>query len=175
MNVKKIIKGVIGLGAAAGIAYLSYKIGESNGEINERFRDKYGEDDEDSIEFDDDEDEIRFYGNMDEPDDECLAPEVEEDAEEQSGEEEHEYLPIEVLHIDGVTIGQLRGLLLYLTTIKKFYRKNVKEYLCIDDDIIIDAVLECFIINGYIKKGEKDKYKYHTVTTLADCAKIIGW
>lgn len=73
MNVKKIIKGIVGLGAVAGIAYLSYKVGESNGEINERFREKYG-DDEDSIELDDDEDEYRFYDNYDEPDDECLAP-----------------------------------------------------------------------------------------------------
>lgn len=64
MNVKKIIKGIIGLGAVTGIAYLSYKVGESNGEVNERFREKYG-DDEDDIELDDDEDE---------PDDECLAP-----------------------------------------------------------------------------------------------------
>ena len=73
MNVKKIIKGIIGLGAMAGVAYAAYKIGESNGKINERFREKYG-DDEDDIELDDDEDEIRFYDNMDEPDDECLAP-----------------------------------------------------------------------------------------------------
>ena len=73
MNVKKIIKGIVRFGAVAGIAYLSYKVGESNGEINERFREKYG-DEEDDIEFSDDEDEFRFYDNMDEPDDECLAP-----------------------------------------------------------------------------------------------------
>ena len=76
MNVKKIIKGIVGLSAVAGIAYLSYKFGESNGEVNERFREKYG-DDEDDIELDDDEDEFRFYDNMDEPDDECLAPKKE--------------------------------------------------------------------------------------------------
>lgn len=73
MNVKKIIKGIVGLSAVAGIAYLFYKVGESNGEVNERFREKYG-DDEDNIDLDDDEDEFRFYDNMDEPDDECLAP-----------------------------------------------------------------------------------------------------
>jgi len=73
MNVKKIIKGIIGLGAIGGVAYAAYKLGESNGEVNERFREKYG-DDEDDIEFSDDEDEFRFYDNMDEPDDECLAP-----------------------------------------------------------------------------------------------------
>ena len=67
MNVKKIIKGIVGLGAVAGIAYLSYKVGESNGEINERFREKYGDED-------DEDDDYKFYDNYDEPDDECLAP-----------------------------------------------------------------------------------------------------
>ena len=73
MNVKKIIKGIVGLGGVAGVAYAAYKFGESNGKINERFREKYG-DDGDDIELDDDEDEFRFYDNMIEPDDECLAP-----------------------------------------------------------------------------------------------------
>ncbi|WP_252969730.1 hypothetical protein [Ruminococcus sp. AM31-15AC] len=79
MNVKKIIKGIIGLGAVAGIAYLSYKVGESNGEVNERFREKYG-DDEDDISSDDDEEEAdNYYGTCFEPkyvepDDGCLAP-----------------------------------------------------------------------------------------------------
>ena len=43
MNVKKIIKGIVGLGAMAGVAYAAYKLGESNGKINERFREKYGD------------------------------------------------------------------------------------------------------------------------------------
>ena len=76
MNVKKIIKGIVGLGAMAGAAYAAYKLGESNGKINERFREKYG-DDEDDIELDDNEDEFRFYDNYDEPDDACLAPKTE--------------------------------------------------------------------------------------------------
>ena len=33
MNVKKIIKGIVGLGAMAGVAYAAYKFGESNGKI----------------------------------------------------------------------------------------------------------------------------------------------
>ena len=76
MNVKKIIKGIVGLGAMAGAAYAAYKLGESNGKINERFREKYG-DDEDDIELDDNEDEFRSYDNYDEPDDACLAPKTE--------------------------------------------------------------------------------------------------
>ena len=43
MNVKKIIKGIIGLGAIGGVAYAAYKLGEKNGEVNERFRQKYDE------------------------------------------------------------------------------------------------------------------------------------
>lgn len=73
MNAKKIIKSIVGLSAVAGIAYLSYKVGESNGEINERFREKYGDEDDEDIEVEED-DDYRFYDNYDEPDDECLAP-----------------------------------------------------------------------------------------------------
>ena len=36
MNVKKIIKGIIGLGAIGGVAYAAYKLGECSGEMNER-------------------------------------------------------------------------------------------------------------------------------------------
>ena len=92
MNVKKIIKGIIGLGAIGGVAYAAYKLGEKNGEVNERFRQKYDEDDDD-FEFydgeDDDEDDEpsdeedeppdNYYGTCfepkyDEPDDGCIAP-----------------------------------------------------------------------------------------------------
>ena len=62
MNIKKIIKGIIGIGVVGGVAYAAYKLGESNGEVNERLRSK-----------DEKEDEFN-YSNMDEPDDECLAP-----------------------------------------------------------------------------------------------------
>lgn len=64
MKIKKIIKGIIGIGALGGIAYAAFKLGESNGEVNERLRSK-------------DEKEDGFnYSNMDEPDDECLAPKM---------------------------------------------------------------------------------------------------
>ena len=172
MNVKKIIKGIMGLGAVAGIAYLSYKVGESNGEINERFRDKYGDEGDDDIEFAEDEDDFRFY---DEPDDGCIAPSYCADDEEQTENNSSDFLPIEIIHIDGVTLGQLRGLLLHLTMMKTFYKKNVKEYLGIDDDVIINEVIDSFMVNGYITKRDYDKYKYHTVTSIADCSRLISW
>lgn len=62
MNVKKIIKGMLGLGVVGGIAYAAYKLGECNGEVNAKFREKYG--------VDYDEDEFTF----DELDDGCVAP-----------------------------------------------------------------------------------------------------
>lgn len=74
MNAKKIIKGIVKLGVMGGIAYAAYKLGECNGEVNERMREKYGDEDEDGIGSDDDEDDFRLYDNMDEPDDGCLSP-----------------------------------------------------------------------------------------------------
>ena len=95
MKVKKFIKGIMGLGAMAGVAYLAFKVGESNGEINERFRQKYGDDD---LRFDDDEDEFSFYGTMDEPDDECLAPDDEQNADDP--DEDDDYNPLEDYRCD---------------------------------------------------------------------------
>ena len=63
MNVKKIIKGVIGLGAVGGIAYLAYKVGECNGEMNERVHAMADVGDDDYN-----------FSDYDEPDDGCIAP-----------------------------------------------------------------------------------------------------
>lgn len=95
MKAKKFIKGIMGLGAMAGVAYLAFKVGESNGKINERFRQKYGDDD---LRFDDDEDEFSFYGTMDEPDDECLAPDDEQNADDP--DEDDDYDPLEDYRCD---------------------------------------------------------------------------
>lgn len=89
MKAKKFIKGIMGLGAMAGVAYLAFKVGESNGEINERFRQKFGDDD---LRFDDDEDEFSFYGTMDEPDDECLAPDDEQNADDPDEDDDYDSL-----------------------------------------------------------------------------------
>ena len=65
MNIKKIIKGIISISVVGSVAYIAYKLGESNGKDNERFRQKYDGDEE---EYDD----LPF--EYTEPDDECLAP-----------------------------------------------------------------------------------------------------
>lgn len=95
MKAKKFIKGIMGLGAMAGVAYLAFKVGESNGKINERFRQKFSDDD---LRCDDDEDEFSFYGTMDEPDDECLAPDDEQDADDP--DEDDDYDPLEDYRCD---------------------------------------------------------------------------
>lgn len=72
MNTKKIIRGIVKLGVMGGIAYAAYKLGECNGEINERMREKYGDEDEGDIGSDDDEEHHHMM--FTEPDDGCLAP-----------------------------------------------------------------------------------------------------
>ena len=62
MKAKKFIKRIMALGAMAGVAYLGFIVGESNGKINERFRQKFSDDD---LRCDDDEDEFSFYVTMD--------------------------------------------------------------------------------------------------------------
>ena len=64
MNVKKIIKGIIGLGAIGGVAYAAYKLGESDGRFNEIHRrmTENGDEDDEDIEVEED-DDYRFYDN----------------------------------------------------------------------------------------------------------------
>ena len=142
MNVKKIIKGIIGLGAVTGIAYISYKVGESNGEINERFREKYG-DDEDDIELDDDEDEFRFYDNMDEPDDECLAPSHEATA----------YYFVSPEKVKGVTKPQMKKVVRNILCCKYVSNKTIRDILGVDYDKAAE-VLRSLEKAGLIGAGE---------------------
>ncbi|MBR1752313.1 MAG: hypothetical protein IJ740_15835 [Ruminococcus sp.] len=62
-NIKRIIKGVIGLGVVGGVAFFSYKLGESDGRCSEIHR-RLSEMKDD---YDDDLD-------YDEPDDGCISP-----------------------------------------------------------------------------------------------------
>lgn len=73
MNVKKIIKGIIGLGAIGGVAYAAYKLGECSDEMNERVHAMADIEDGDG-EYSEDDDEDHHLMVFDEPDDGCLAP-----------------------------------------------------------------------------------------------------
>lgn len=131
MNVKKIIKGIVGLGAVAGVAYAAYKIGENNGEINERFREKYG-DDEDDIELNNDEDEFRFYDNMIEPDDECLAPNKEDKP--SFSVSIHNFAPLNSVKVDGISEKDMDMLVYHISLDKYTPNKQIREWLEVDKD-----------------------------------------
>lgn len=63
MKVKKIIKVIAKLAAVSGVAFVAYKLGETNGESRERIRQKYG-----------DEDDYYSFSDYDEPDCGCIKP-----------------------------------------------------------------------------------------------------
>ena len=146
MNVKKIIKGIVGLGARAGVAYAAYKLGESNGKINERFREKYG-DDEDDIEIDDDEDEFRFYDNMIEPDDECLAPK--KDNKPSFAVSIHNFAPLDSVKVDGISEKDMDILIYHISHDKYTSNKQIREWLEVDKDTAA-KVISALRKAGYI-------------------------
>lgn len=155
MNVKKIIKGIVGLGAMAGAAYAAYKLGESNGKINERFREKYG-DDEDDIELDDNEDEFRFYDNYDEPDDACLAP--------NKGKKPsfsvsiHNFAPFDSVKVEGISEKDMDMLVYHISLDKYTSNKQIHEWLEVDKDTAAKVI---FALRkaGYI--GDEYSSQYH--------------
>ena len=149
MNVKKIIKGIVGLGAMAGAAYAAYKLGESNGKINERFREKYG-DDEDDIELDDNEDEFRF------PDDACLAP--------NKGKKPsfsvsiHNFAPLDSVKVEGISEKDMDMLVYHISLDKYTSNKQIHEWLEVDKDTAA-KVISALRKAGYI--GDEYSSQYH--------------
>ena len=146
MNVKKIIKGIIGLGAMAGVAYAAYKIGESNGKINERFREKYGDEDDEDIEVEED-DDYRFYDNMDEPDDECLAPKKENKP--SFSVSIHNYAPLDSVKVDGISEKDMDMLVYHISLDKYTSNKQIREWLEVDKDTAA-KVISALRKAGYI-------------------------
>ena len=65
MNMRRIINIVAKLAVMSGVAFAAYKLGEINGESNERIRQKY-DDNEDDDYYD--------YSDYDEPDCGCIKP-----------------------------------------------------------------------------------------------------
>ncbi len=137
MNVKKIIKGIVGLGAMARVTYAAYKLGESNGKINECFREKYG----------DDEDEFRFYDNYDEPDDACLAPKTENKP--SFSVNIHNFAPLDSVKVEGISEKDMDMLVYHISLDKYTSNKQIHEWLEVDKDTaakVISALREA----GYI-------------------------
>lgn len=133
MNVKKIIKGIIGLGAIGGVAYAAYKLGESDGRFNEIHRrmtengDEYDED----IEVEED-DDYRFYDNYDEPDDECLAPKKEYMP--TFTVSMHNFAPLDSVKVDGISDRDMDMLIYHISLDKYTSNKQIREWLKVDKE-----------------------------------------
>lgn len=168
MKAKKIIKGILGLGVVSGVAYLAYKIGEGNGEINERFRDKYGDDEED----------FSFY-DYDEPDDGCITPadscksactmEDLTSVEESSSEQENNFAPLN--SITTVSAKNIRNLLLYSISKKYISNKFIRDYLDVDHDKAAEILAE-FQQAGYIG-DETGNYRYPVNLAFYDLMELV--
>ena len=158
MNVKKIIKGIIGLGAIGGVAYAAYKLGECSGEVNERFREKYGDEDDEDIEVEED-DDYKFYDNYDEPDDGCIAPidfgkmndapaEKYEDSKCCSADKDT-FVPFSSVQVNGISESDFLSLLYQISARKYISNKAIREYLDVDTDKAAE-VLSVLYHAGYI-------------------------
>lgn len=163
MKFKKIIKGIIGVGVMGGVAYLAYKIGEGNDEINERYRDKYGDEDNE-IEEDDD---FKFYDNLDEPDDGCIAP-----FDKHEDYSDHYFKPLNELNIKGVSHSQIEGLLFYLLRCGTFYCTDVKRFLNVTG-YKAERICEALEQAGYIGRDDSQK-KHHVKLSLYDLNNLLG-
>ena len=133
MNVKKIIKGIIGLGAVCGVAYAAYKLGESDGRFNEIHRrmTENGDEDDEDIEVEED-DDYRFYDNYDEPDDECLAPKKEYMP--TFTVSMHNFAPLDSVKVDGISDRDMDMLIYHISLDKYTSNKQIREWLKVDKE-----------------------------------------
>lgn len=179
MNAKKIIKGIAGLGIMSGVAYLAYKVGEGNGEINERFREKY----DDNINDADTDEEYHFYDHMDEPDDECLAPTSSRDQrytikdledissfEESNPDRRRDFAPLSAIR--SVPEGVAKSLLLNSVTRGFITNKCIRDTLGIDVDTA-DRIVSEFQNAGYISTEQGGNHRFPTMITFADFVELL--
>ncbi len=179
MKFKKIIKGIIGIGAVGGIAYLAYKVGEGNGEINERFREKY----DDNLGGTDEDEEYRFYDHMDEPDDECLAPASSREQrytmkdledissfEESNPDRRRDFAPLSAIR--SVPEGVAKSLLLNSVTRGFMTNKCIRDTLGVDVDMA-DRIVSEFQNAGYISTEQGGNHRFPTTITFADFVELL--
>ena len=179
MNAKKIIKGIMGLGIMSGVVYLAYKIGEGNGEINERFREKY----DDNIGGADTDEKYHFYDHMDEPDDKCLAPASSreqrytiKDLEDISSLEENEpyrkrdFAPLSAIR--SVPESAAKSLLLNSVTRGFMTNKCIRDTLGVDVDTA-DGIVSEFQNAGYISTEQGGNHRFPTTITFADFVELL--
>ena len=182
MKFKKIIKGIVGIGVVGGVAYLAYKIGDGNGEINERFRDKYGDEDDDDIELEED-DDFRFYDNLDEPDDGCIAPAncVSErysvkdlqnisSFEEHSSDDKRNFVPLSAIRT--VPEPTAKSLLLRSVTRGFITNKVIRESLGISMETADEIVAE-FQAAGYLGKEQGGNHRIPALLSFSDFVELL--
>ena len=181
MNISKIFRSVVGIGAVSGIAYLAYKVGEANGEINERYR----EDDVEDIK-DDAENEFTY----DEPDDGCIAPfkhhDIPKEREKVSSEGAYDENPIKqetnlssgnkrrfapLSSLSVVPPFTAKGLLLYSIGNGYISNKYIRKYLDVDADKAAEIIAD-FQKAGYI--GEMaGNYRYPVKVKFRDFVDLL--
>jgi len=181
MNAKKIIKGIVGLGIMSGVAYLAYKVGEGNGEINERFREKY-DDNLGDVDGDEDE-EYRFYDHMDEPDDECLAPASSRDQrytmkdledissfEESNPDRRRDFAPLSAIRSVPESVAKS----LFLNSVTRGFMTNkcIRDTLDVDVDTA-DRIVSEFQNAGYISSEQGGNHRFPTTITFADFVELL--
>ena len=121
MNISKIFKTVVGIGAVSGIAYLAYKVGEVNGEINERYR-------EDNVENIEDDADDKF--TYDEPDDGCISPKKEYMP--AFTVSMHNFAPLDSVKVDGISDRDMDMLIYHISLDKYTSNKQIREWLKVD-------------------------------------------
>ena len=179
MNAKKIIKGIVGLGIMSGVAYLAYKVGEGNGEINGRFREKY----DDNINDADTDEEYQFYDHMDEPDDECLAPASSREQrytmkdledissfEESNPDRRRDFAPLSAIR--SVPEGVAKSLLLNSVTRGFITNKCIRDTLGVDVGKA-DRIVSEFQNAGYISTEQDGNHRFPTTITFADFVELL--
>ena len=179
MNAKKIIKSIVGLSIMSGVAYLAYKVGEGNGEINERFREKC----DDNINDADTDEEYQFYDHMDEPDDECLAPvnsgeqrytikDLEDISsfEENAPDRKRNFAPLSAIR--SVPESVAKSLLLNSVTRGFMTNKCIRDTLGVDVDTA-DRIVSEFQNAGYISSEQGGNHRFSTTITFADLVEIL--
>lgn len=179
MNTKKIIKSIVGLSIMSGVAYLAYKVGEGNGEINERFREKY----DDNINDADTDEEYHFYDHMDEPDDECLAPassgeqrytikDLEDifSFEENAPDRKRDFAPLSAIR--SVPESAAKSLLLNSVTRGFMTNKCIRDTLGVDVDTA-DRIVSEFQNAGYISSEQGGNNRFPTTITFADFVELL--
>ncbi len=176
MNAKKIIKGIMGLGIMSGVAYLAYKVGEGNGEINERFRERY----DDNIDDIDTDEEYNFY---DEPDDECLAPASSREQkytmkdledissfQENISDRKRDFAPLSAIR--SVPESVAKSLLLNSVTRGFITNKCIRDTLGVDVDTA-DEIISEFQNAGYISTEQGGNHRFPTTITFADFVELL--